>query len=207
MRVTVRVCSAADPGSPSVNFHGEKRCASGASSVLYRKKTGASIRERQNQSIAGSATAVLCPRTKGTPATGLWRAQIKEPMLEEDNVREGFLEHGHYLILRNELPDHQRLILVIGYHVGMRREGTYPWNGPKSTGMQTWFGSRRNRPCNGPLIGGTTNVTENGQCGARFECPFIVAWDRHGTSEIKTDWNKARRGMEEAVQEFKGKSI
>src|SRR3954467_642982 len=42
-------------------------------------------------------------------------------MLVEDNVREGFLEHAQYLALRNELPDHQRLILVIGYHLGMRR--------------------------------------------------------------------------------------
>jgi hypothetical protein len=33
-------------------------------------------------------------------------------MLEEDNVREGFLEHDQYLAFRNELPDHQRLILV-----------------------------------------------------------------------------------------------
>jgi integrase len=41
--------------------------------------------------------------------------------LEEDNVREGFLEHESYLKMREELPDHQKLILVIGYHFGMRR--------------------------------------------------------------------------------------
>ncbi len=46
---------------------------------------------------------------------------IESLMLEEENVREGFLEHDQYVILRNELPDHQRLILVIGYHLGMRR--------------------------------------------------------------------------------------
>ena len=48
-------------------------------------------------------------------------ASPKIEMLEEDNVREGFLEHDQYLAFRNELPDHQRLILVIGYHLGMRR--------------------------------------------------------------------------------------
>ena len=42
-------------------------------------------------------------------------------LLEENNVREGFLEHEQYVLLRGELPDHQRLILVIGYHLGMRR--------------------------------------------------------------------------------------
>jgi hypothetical protein len=31
---------------------------------------------------------------------------------EDDNVREGFLEHEQYVRLRDELPDHQKLILV-----------------------------------------------------------------------------------------------
>lgn len=45
----------------------------------------------------------------------------KIEMLDQDNVREGFLEHEQYVLLRGELLDHQRLILVIGYHLGMRR--------------------------------------------------------------------------------------
>ncbi len=45
----------------------------------------------------------------------------KIEMLDEDNVREGFLEHEQYLVFRSALPDHQQLILVVGYHLGMRR--------------------------------------------------------------------------------------
>jgi integrase len=42
-------------------------------------------------------------------------------MLDESgNVREGLLSHEDYVRLRDELPDHQRLVLVIGYHLGMR---------------------------------------------------------------------------------------
>jgi len=48
-------------------------------------------------------------------------ASPKIELLVEDNVREGFLEHDQYVNLRNELPEHQRLILVIGYHLGMRQ--------------------------------------------------------------------------------------
>jgi integrase len=60
--------------------------------------------------------------TLGTSASPpLVYAAPKIEMLEEDNVREGFLEHEQYLTFRSELPDHQRLILVIGYHLGMRR--------------------------------------------------------------------------------------
>ena len=45
----------------------------------------------------------------------------KIPMLDEsDNVREGLLCHADYVKLRDELPAHQKLILVIGYHFGMR---------------------------------------------------------------------------------------
>jgi integrase len=48
--------------------------------------------------------------------------EIEDLMLDEnDNVREGFLEHEQYVRLRDELPNHQKLILVIGYHLGMRQ--------------------------------------------------------------------------------------
>jgi integrase-like protein len=40
-------------------------------------------------------------------------------MLEENNTREGFFEHAEYLAMRALLPDHERTILVIAYHLGM----------------------------------------------------------------------------------------
>jgi integrase len=45
---------------------------------------------------------------------------IHIPMLEEDNVRTGFLDDEGYLRLRQELPAHLRPIFVIAYHVGNR---------------------------------------------------------------------------------------
>jgi integrase len=41
-------------------------------------------------------------------------------LLEENNVRKGFLEHEAYIALRNELPDHLKAIFVIGFHTGAR---------------------------------------------------------------------------------------
>jgi integrase len=43
------------------------------------------------------------------------------PMLEESNVRKGFLEHDAYLRLRDALPSVSRLLFVAAYHVGCRR--------------------------------------------------------------------------------------
>jgi integrase len=40
--------------------------------------------------------------------------------LEEDNVRQGFIEQGQYLALRAALPDHLKALLVVGYHCGNR---------------------------------------------------------------------------------------
>lgn len=42
------------------------------------------------------------------------------PKLEEDNVRQGFIEQGQYLVLREALPDHLKALLVVGYHRGNR---------------------------------------------------------------------------------------
>jgi integrase len=42
------------------------------------------------------------------------------PMLEEHNVRTGFLEYDAYVRLRGELPRDIRPVFVIGYHTGAR---------------------------------------------------------------------------------------
>jgi integrase len=42
------------------------------------------------------------------------------PMLEENNVRKGFLEHEAYAKLRDALPEGVQLLFVVAYHVGCR---------------------------------------------------------------------------------------
>ena len=42
------------------------------------------------------------------------------PKLEEDNIRQGFLEQNQYLALLEEIPDHLKVVLVVGYHCGNR---------------------------------------------------------------------------------------
>jgi integrase len=45
---------------------------------------------------------------------------VHVPMLPENNVREGILEHHEYVRLRDSLPAHYQLLLVCGYHLGTR---------------------------------------------------------------------------------------
>ena len=43
------------------------------------------------------------------------------PMLQEDNVREGFLEPDEYQALLGAMPEHLKPILKVAYHTGMRK--------------------------------------------------------------------------------------
>lgn len=40
--------------------------------------------------------------------------------LDEDNARQGFIEHDQYVAIRNGLPAHLKCLLVVGFHVGNR---------------------------------------------------------------------------------------
>lgn len=43
------------------------------------------------------------------------------PMLKENNVRKGFLEHGEYLALKDALPDHLKAVVTFAYHSAWRK--------------------------------------------------------------------------------------
>jgi integrase len=118
--------------------------------------------------------------------------------LEEDNVREGFLEHDQYLALRNELPDHQRLILVIGYHLGMRRGeilklrwDQVDWNTNLIRLERKQTKAKQARVA--PLYGELRGWLDMAYAAREKDCPFIVSWKGAGISEVKTAWNKARQ--------------
>jgi integrase len=125
--------------------------------------------------------------------------EIEDLMLDEnDNVREGFLEHEQYLRLRDELPDHQKLILVIGYHLGMRRgeilklrwdQVDWDANLIRLEKRQTKGKKARNAPLYGELRG----WFEMTYSARDPNCPFIVSWKGHGITEVKTAWKKARK--------------
>ena len=44
----------------------------------------------------------------------------KIPMLDENNVRKGYFEHGQFLALRDALPDHLKGFVTFAYQVGWR---------------------------------------------------------------------------------------
>ena len=118
-------------------------------------------------------------------------------MLAEDNVREGFLEHDGYVRLRDELPDHQKLILVIGYHFGMRRGeilklrwDQVDWRGNVIRLEKNQTKAKKARLA--PLYGELRAYLEMAYSMRDTACSFIVSWKGHGIREVKTAWQKAR---------------
>jgi integrase len=124
-------------------------------------------------------------------------AEIPEiPMLDEsDNVREGLLSHADYVKLREELPAHQKLLLVIGYHLGMRsgeilglRWGQVDWaaNLIRLEKRQTKGKQARNAPLYGELRVWLEMAYADPKRGET-----IISWNGVRISETKTSWKKA----------------
>jgi integrase len=97
----------------------------------------------------------------------------------------------------DELPDHQKLILVIGYHLGMRRgeilklrwdQVDWDANLIRLEKKQT----KRKKARNAPLYGELRAWFEVAYSARDPKCPFIVSWKGRGITEVKTAWKKAR---------------
>jgi len=118
-------------------------------------------------------------------------------LLKEDNTREGFLEYEDYVRFRDELPPHQKLILVMGFHWGMRlgellslRWHQVDWQEGivRLSKKQTKGAKARNAPlyC-GDLHAFLTMAFEEPGRGET-----IVSFKGKPITEVKTAWDKAR---------------
>jgi integrase len=116
-------------------------------------------------------------------------------MLDESgNVREGFLLHGQYVKLRDELPDHQRLLLVIGYHLGMRKGEILGlrWDQVDFQAGLIRLEKRQTKgkqARNAPLYGELRSWLEMAYSAPRGVT--IVCWKGEAVSETKRAWKGA----------------
>lgn len=95
---------AAEVTTARVRSYVESRQSAGASNATINRELA--ILRRGFQLALDAEQVLRAPRIKP---------------LKESNIREGFLEHDIYKTLRDELPPHVRLALVVGYHLGCRK--------------------------------------------------------------------------------------
>jgi integrase len=90
--------------------------------VKYRMKQGA-----KNATINRELAALKRMLTIGARSTPPKVDRVPHiPMLKENNVRKGFFEHGDFVALRDELPEHIRGIVTFAYKTGWREGEILP---------------------------------------------------------------------------------
>ena len=135
------------------------------------------------------------------------RTVPKIEMLDETgNVREGFLTHEQYEALLPELPPHQQMLLVLGFHLGMRkgeleklRWDQVDWQANSIRLEKAQTKSKQARLA--PLYGALRKYLESAYIARDANCPTIVAYEiapktkpgeRTSVKGTKTAWNSAR---------------
>lgn len=138
-------------------------------------------------------------------------------MLQERNVRKGFLEHDQYLQLRKVLPDYLQPMLTMGYFTGMRlgEIRNLKWGQVNLVDAQVRLEPGTTKNDEGrtvPLVGELLEVLKKQRAKRDMECPdcdfvffrrgkrigdFRKAWGsacvRAGLGEIESDGRKRRR--------------
>lgn len=99
--------------------------------ILITALSAISIKAYTKERLREGAAAATVNRELSVIRRGLKLATEQDPpwisvppkvqMLRENNEREGFIDHDQYKRLRELLPPHVQMALVIGYHVGLRR--------------------------------------------------------------------------------------
>ena len=120
----------------------------------------------------------------------------KFPHLREATPRQGFLEHSDYLKLREALPEHQKTILVVGYHLGLRKgeilnlkwtQIDWDANLLRLHGGQTKNRAPRMAPLYGDLLPWLRSEFERHRADSQ-DCPYIVSFRDQNIKETKTSW-------------------
>lgn len=166
------------------------------------KEIGSYIDLRQSQKAAdGSINRELAVLNRAyvlameeTPPLLHKKPKIKK--LDEDNVREGFLEYPQYRAMIAELPEHQKLILVIGYHLGLRRGEILKLKWAQVDWLENLLilqkrQTKGKQARKAPLYGELRAWLEAAY--AKRTSDFIIAYEGHQISEVKRAWGNARK--------------
>jgi integrase len=143
------------------------------------------------------------------------------PMLNEPDAREGFFDEDHYRRLSDELPEHLRLPLALGFYTGMRLGEVLAveWdqvNLIDSTIRLRGAQTKSGKPRVIPIIPQLRALVEKQHARRQAECPYVCfRLDRKGHAARINGFRKAwysaciRAGLSEmiAVTDGAGKPV
>jgi integrase len=115
-----------------------------------------------------------------------------------ENIRTGFLEESNYLTLRDAMPNPERLLLVLGYHTGIRlgvlRQLLWYWVNLEHKRITIPSGVDKNKqPRVVPIYGDMGPYLEMAFATRKAtfpQCPYVVQRYGHKVVDISKAWAK-----------------
>lgn len=127
---------------------------------------------------------------------GRLSARPHVPMLEENNARQGFLDHGAFLALRDALAKHLKdpvaFLYLSGWRVGEMRR--LEWRDVDLAGRVIRLRPELSKNKDGrllPLAGELLEVIERAAARRRLDCPFVFHVDGEPIGEFRKTWKAA----------------
>lgn len=117
-------------------------------------------------------------------------------MLEENNVRQGFLEHGDFMGLLDNLPDHLKPIIEYLYLSGWRKGEAVKleWRDVDLQGrvVRLRIENSKNKEARVlPLTGRLLEIIEARKEERRLDCPYVFHREGQPVGDFKKAWKTA----------------
>jgi len=115
-------------------------------------------------------------------------------MLAEHNARQGFLDHGAFLALRDALPDYLKDPIGFLYFSGWRRGEmvAVEWRDVEETAIRLRPELSKNKQGRVlPLSGELLDIIERARERRRLDCPYVFHRDGNQIIDFRFAWNKA----------------
>ena len=120
------------------------------------------------------------------------------PMLEENNARQRFLDHGSFLALRDALPEYLKdaiaFLYLSGWRLGEMR--TLEWRDVDLDGNVIRLRSENSKnktPRTLPLSGELREIIDRARQNRRLDCRFVFHREDRPIGDFRHSWDKARR--------------
>jgi integrase len=114
-------------------------------------------------------------------------------MLEENNARQGFVDHGVFLALRDRLPEYLKdpitFLYVSGWRLGEMR--ALEWRDVDLAGKIVRLRPAISKNKDGrvlPLSGDLLEIVENAYANRRLDCSYVFHLDGAQVGDFKRSW-------------------
>src|SRR5579885_2666326 len=118
------------------------------------------------------------------------------PTLEEDNVRQGFVDHGAFVALRQNLPEYLKdpvtFLYLSGWRLGEMK--ALEWRDVDLAGRVVRLRPETSKNKDGrllPLSGELLEIMERAQAKRRLDCPYVFHRDGEPIGDFRKAWSNA----------------